>query len=73
MNDVVRFIFETPYFIDPYQSYVEVEVTVDQNDYAYLDLTNKCDVRPSFNLDGPSTSLFREMILYSNSKEVERV
>jgi hypothetical protein len=73
-NDIIRFIFETKDFIDPYQSYVEVEVTFDPASYP-PNCTNGTDasIKPSFMLDGPSTSLFQQLVLYSNSKEVERI
>lgn len=35
--------------------------------------SEKCDARPLFMLDGPATSLINEMVVYSNSKEIERV
>ena len=33
-NDVVRFMFSTDKFMDPYQSFIEIEVSVDPTKYA---------------------------------------
>lgn len=80
MNDVVRIQFQTNEFIDPYNTYIQIEVTFTGSDYTdtagvSLDGTTseRCDARPLFMLDGPATSLINEMVVYSNSKEIERV
>ena len=49
-------------------------MTFDPNSYPpQLSTDYDATVKPSFMLDGPSTSLFQQMVLYSNSKEVERI
>lgn len=59
--------------IDPYQSYVEVDIEIDPNDYAEIYTSARRDAVPTFHFDGNATCLFDEMILYSNNQEVERV
>ncbi len=53
--------------IDPYQSYVEVDIEIDPNDYAGAYTATRRDAVPTFHFDGNATSLFDEMILYSNN------
>lgn len=46
----------------------------DPSDYDGLnqgDYTNSS--KPAFMIDGPSTSLISQMVIYSNSKEIERI
>lgn len=79
-TDIVRFQFQTNDYIDPYNSFLEVEIEFDPANYLNtytthvggINVTSAGDC-PIFMLDGPSTSLIDSLILYSNSREVERI
>lgn len=76
-TDIIRFVFETQDYIDPYNSYLEIEVEFNPSDYlsnhSYNNSNDWPVGCPIFMLDGPATSLIDQLIIYSNSREVERV
>ena len=63
-NELIRFSMQTDSWIDPYASFIEIQVTTNSalmSDDGLLEL------------DGASTSLINEMVIYSDSKEIERI
>lgn len=64
-NDIVRFWLPmVKGFWDPYKSFIEIEVQVDQNDFPY---------GTGIQIDNSASSFISEMTLYVDSKQVQRI
>ena len=65
----MRFNFETDWFIEPTHTYLEMEIEMPLEDYAFTEISDA----PGLMLDQSSTSLIHEFILHSNGQEIERI